>query len=77
MSISTVESTDVKRHSSNVQHGLTDLVKLVRNDIDQVKEPRFQAMLETTAEVLIGLRKAFEDYSEGKEKVWRSSAVKG
>jgi hypothetical protein len=72
MSIPTTDSPDVKRHSTNIQGALTDLVDHVRKDIDQVKEPRFQAMLETTAEVLIGLRKTFEDYSEGKEKVWRS-----
>lgn len=73
MSIATIHSTDAKRHSSNIQHGLTDLIDQARKDIDQVKDPRFQALLETSAEVLIGLRKAFEDYSQGQEKVWQNS----
>ncbi len=61
----------MKRHSSTVQHSLTDLVHQVRKEIEQVEDPRFKAILETTAEVLIGLRKTYEDYSEGKEKVFR------
>ncbi len=72
MSTQTVSSTNAKHHSSTVQHSLTDLVHQVRKEIDQVEDPRFKAILETTAEVLIGLRKTYEDYSEGKEKVFRS-----
>lgn len=54
-----------------MQHALTDLAKQARKEIDQVDDPQFKAILETTAEVLIGLRKTFEDYSEGREKVWQ------
>jgi hypothetical protein len=71
MSVQSINSTDAKRHSSSMQHALTDLVKQARKDIDQVDDPQFKAILETTAEVLIGLRKTFEDYSEGREKVWQ------
>jgi hypothetical protein len=37
----------------------------------RLKEPRAQALFETTAEVLIGLQKAFSDYEEGSELAWR------
>jgi hypothetical protein len=71
MSTQTVNSTETKRHSSIMQHALTDLVHQARKEIDNVEDPRFKAILETTAEVLIGLRKTFEDYSEGREQVWQ------
>ncbi len=60
--------TDPKVHAKNIQKMLDDLVAHSRKDIDQVDEPRFQALLETTAEVLLGLKKAFSDYAEGKER---------
>ena len=62
---------DPKVHSQNIQRILDDLVAQTRHDVDHITEPRFQALLETTAEVLIGLRTAFRDYSEGKEKAWK------
>ena len=71
MSTSIVESADPKVHSQNIQEMLDELITRSRRDIDQVKEPRFQALLETTAEVLTGLKTAFSDYSEGKEKAWK------
>jgi len=72
MAIATIDSADPKVHSAHIQNALGDLIDHMRRDIDQVKEPRFQALLETTAEVLIGLRTAFEHYSEGREKAWKS-----
>jgi hypothetical protein len=64
-------TTDPKIHAQNMQNTLDDLVAQARRDVDHITEPRFQALLETTAEVLIGLRTAFRDYSEGKEKAWK------
>ena len=58
-------------HAQHIQNMLDELIAHSRQDIEQVKEPRFQALLETTAEVLNGLKTAFRDYSEGKEKVWK------
>ena len=71
MSQTTTQLTDPKLHSATIQKSLNGLVRQLRGDIDQVEEPRFQALLETSAEVLLGLEKAFADYSEGKEKVWK------
>jgi hypothetical protein len=71
MSIATIDSTDPKIHSTHIQEALEDVIQHVRQDIEKVEEPRFQALLETTAEVLIGLRTAFKDYSEGREKAWK------
>jgi hypothetical protein len=43
----------------------------VRAYISQVNEPKAQALFETTAEVLLGLKKAYEDYKGGGEKAWQ------
>jgi hypothetical protein len=64
-------SPDPAVHSRNIQDGLAELIEHAKRDVDRVSEPRFQALLETTAEVLGGLRAAFEHYDQGKEKAWR------
>lgn len=43
-----------------------------REDTQKFDKPRAQAMFETAAEVLIGLRKAFEDYKNGSERALRT-----
>ncbi len=67
----TLSATDPKVHSEKMQRMLQDLIDHARQDMDSVDEPRFQALLETSAEVLIGLQKAFSDYREGNEKAWK------
>jgi hypothetical protein len=71
MNTTIIHSPDPKVHSQNIQEMLNELITHTRQDIDEVNEPRFQALLEATAEVLIGLKTAFRDYSEGKEKAWK------
>lgn len=39
-------------------------------NVPKVREPRFQALLETTAEVLTGLETALKHYDEKREKAW-------
>ena len=50
------------------------MIDHLHKDIERAPEPQFQALLETSAEVLGGLRKAFEDYGKHAEAAWRSSA---
>jgi hypothetical protein len=66
-----IRSTDPMVHAENIQRMLRDLADHARQDLEQVDEPRFQALLETTAEVLGGLETAFAHYREGKEKAWK------
>ena len=54
-----------------VQVLLREIIDHTRQDVAEVKEPRFQALLETTAEVLEGLETAFRHYSERKEPAWK------
>ncbi|HTB14490.1 MAG TPA: hypothetical protein VK752_23125 [Bryobacteraceae bacterium] len=71
MNTTVIDSADPKVHSQHIQEMLEDMIAHSRKDIEYVQEPRFQALLETTAEVLTGLKTAFRDYSEGKEKAWK------
>ena len=71
MPVTNIESSDPKVHSGNIQRMLHEVMDHARQDVEKVKEPRFQALLETTAEVLGGLETAFRHYSEGKERAWK------
>jgi hypothetical protein len=50
---------------------LDDLAAKVRRNIHKVDDPRSQALFETSAEVLIGLKHAYDDFLKQKEKVWQ------
>ena len=43
----------------------------LREDVTKVDEPQLRAMFETSAEVLVGLKKAFSDYEQKDEAAWR------
>lgn len=63
-------TTSTRDVITQTAESLDKLVAQVRAEISQVSEPKAQALLETTAEVLIGLKKAYEDYKRGGEKAW-------
>lgn len=69
-------SSDPAVHSENIQRQLDELIRHAREDIAKVNEPRFQALLETTAEVLTGLKTAYQHYSEKREPAWGGSQSK-
>ncbi len=68
-------SSDPAVHSANLQQEISHLITHLRQDIDRVSEPRFQALLETSAEILTGLKTAFQHYGEKKEKAWGGPAA--
>ena len=71
MKTAILQTKDSKAHARNIQQMLTDAIEHVRTDADLVDEPKAQALFETTAEVLIGLRTAYEHYATGAEKAMR------
>jgi hypothetical protein len=71
MTIKTIDSNDPKAHAQNVGRALDELVNHLREDIQRFSEPKAQALFETGAEVLMGLRKAFEHYETGAEGAMR------
>jgi hypothetical protein len=54
-----------------MQKALKEIQDHLREDIEKVDEPRLKAMFETSAEVLGGLCKAFQDYERKNEAAWR------
>ena len=70
-------SSDPCVHTQNIQRKLNELIKHIREDLDKVNEPKAQALFETTAEVLIGLRTAHEHYENGTEKGMRRGQRRG
>jgi hypothetical protein len=66
-----MDLSDPEVHSRTIQKMLRELMEHARRDVQQVEDPRFQALLETAAEVLGGLETAFRHYSEQKEPAWK------
>jgi hypothetical protein len=56
---------------TTTQDRLYSLAIQVRAEIANVRVPKALDLLETTAEVLLGLKKAYEDYARGGEKAWQ------
>ena len=71
MKTQTIPTSDPNVHARNIQQMLGDVIEHLRADINQVREPKAQALFETSAEVLKGLRTAFEHYQAGTEKGMR------
>jgi len=61
-------------HTRKMKERLKETVTHLRQDIEKVDEPKLAAMCETSAEVLNGLIKAFDDYEKKNEAAWRKSA---
>ena len=64
------QQADPQHHARNIQRMLTDLMDHCREDIGKVNEPKFQVLLETSTEVLGGLRTAYEHYEKKSEPVF-------
>ncbi|WP_068467520.1 hypothetical protein [Candidatus Protochlamydia phocaeensis] len=58
-------------HAKNMQQRLKETTEQLREALKNVDEPQFKAMFETSAEVLNGLIKAFEDYKNKHEQAWK------
>ncbi|CCE10058.1 conserved hypothetical protein [Bradyrhizobium sp. STM 3843] len=65
---------DPRHHTRRMAQRLQETVAHLREDIGKVEEPQLKAMFETSAEVLNGLIKAFNDYDKKNEAAWRKSA---
>lgn len=72
MAMQQTSERDPRHHTQNMQHRLSETINHLRSDITKVDEPQLKAMFETAAEVLGGLRKAFNDYEKKNESAWRT-----
>jgi hypothetical protein len=65
--------TDPRHHTAKLKGMLSQVIDYVRKDVGKVTDPKAQALFETTAEVLLGLRKAY-DFEQGSEPAWRTAS---
>lgn len=66
----TEATTDPQYHIANIRNMLREAQSHARGDVEQVDDPKARALFETTAEVLGGLIKAYDDYELG-ARAWR------
>jgi hypothetical protein len=62
--------SDPRRHTQKLKQMLRDTANHAREDVSKVLDPKAQALFETTAEVLLGLAKAYDDFEQKNEKAW-------
>jgi hypothetical protein len=65
------DQKDPRHHTQKIQQRFRELIDHLRDDVKKVDEPQAKAMFETSAEVLGGLVKAFQDYEKRNEAAWR------
>jgi hypothetical protein len=71
MAGSNYPESDPRRHTANIKRMLEDTARHAREDVKKVDDPKARALFETSAEVLDGLRKAYEDFEQKNEGAWR------
>ena len=62
-------------HTRKIRARMRQLIDHLRKDVGKITEPKAQALFETSAEVLTGLVKAFDDYGGKCEEAWRTKPV--
>ena len=60
------------RHTQKIKARMGQLIEHLREDVGKITESKAQALFETSAEVLTGLVKAFNDYEKKSEAAWRT-----
>ena len=65
------QATAVQSSIQEVRENLQRIKQRARRDIEKIADPKAQALLETTAEVIQALEKAFTDYEAKSEPAWR------
>ena len=70
--MATENTSNPLEHTANVKKQFTSLIDHLREDILKMEDPSAKALFEVSAEVLIGLRKAFTDYESKNEAAWKN-----
>lgn len=64
-------TSNPKEHTANIKKEFTELIDHLRRDVKIVDDEKAKALFEVSAEVIGGLKKAFEDYEQRNETAWR------
>lgn len=70
------DESDPRHHTSNLKKMLNDAANHAREDVVKITDPKAQALFETSAEVLKGLVKAFDDFEQKNEPAWKSAGAR-
>jgi hypothetical protein len=62
---------DPRRQTTHFRAKLEELRQELRQRVQEVEDPQALCLLETSAEVLEGLHRAFEHYEQRSEPAWR------
>ena len=68
-----VPESDPRELTPRIKQLLTETMELARKDVGKIDDPKAQALFETTAEVLGGLKKAYEHYEQHSEGAWKAA----
>jgi hypothetical protein len=63
--------SDPRNQTAQIKVMLDEVIQHARKDVEKVSDPKAQALFETTAEVLIGLKTAYQDFEERTERAWQ------
>ncbi|MFI5072087.1 MAG: hypothetical protein ACHP8A_14475 [Terriglobales bacterium] len=69
--------SDPRHHTARIKQMLTEIMEHARQDVGKVNDPKAQALFETTAEVLAGLKKAYEHFEQHAEGAWKTASSSG
>ena len=76
MNVVRYETSDVRAvHTEIIHRRISELIIHMRSEVEHADEPRYQVLLETSAEVLGSLQTAFEHYDRHRETAWRQNEV--
>jgi hypothetical protein len=63
--------SDPLYHTERIKQMLTETADHCREDVGKIDDPPAKALFETTAEVLNGLKTAFDHYEQRSEEAWK------
>jgi len=72
--MNTSSRSETLHHTQKLSRQMRELIEHLRADVAKVTDPKAQAMFETSAEVMLGLVKAFADYEQKTEAAWKNRA---
>ena len=70
------EEHDPHHHTEEIKRMLNDAACRAHEDMVKISDPKAQALFETTAQVLMGLLKAFEDFEWKSERAWKAASCR-
>jgi hypothetical protein len=64
------QEQDPRVRAERIKRQLTETLKDLRHDVENIEDPILKAIMETSAEVVAGLLKTYQDYARKNENAW-------